>query len=478
MAANIEKLQQMFPLVEVSVIKEIIAKNPGNKIYTEAIPQLKLIQEYKSSTNPDLEIAPSAPSATYEAASPDESEGDVPLTNVISQKNENSMNQVLLKTQEDYAAINSVNTDIDYGIYPQTACCECCCGDPRKPSQPHWTCDCRECCKCCFLLPNDDNYNGGFLYAKDVKLFMYGVLILIFMSIPAEIAYEIDADIDGKKLFLGVTALFLALIAVVLYFMKCGVGKSKNMFIGMLLLIAAGLYLTSYIYHTVYLKDFTPDFEDKCSNWNEYNDCSWYWEGDYCGHCICQGICDECTNGFSETFDDCYHFEQSYFASRGVYIFVIMGLLGLHFVGITKVINSRIGYLKFMTILLIFYSVCIGGVTGGNYFNQIVFSGCPSLVVALLLFILYFLIDKMNKNLKYKGGCNGIISVGSLVYIFLFWNTLAQIVMTAIGVANWDDDKGFWLWCWELSITVFGFFNFLILLRALHPCMMCKTCNC
>ena len=239
---------------------------------------------------------------------------------------------------------------------------------------------------------------------------------------------------------------------------------------------------TGYIYHTIYLKDFTPD----CSNWKydhdiDYSCNNWNWYDnydDYCYNCLCEYNCNICTDGsFGETYRDCYHFEKSYFISRGIYISIIMGLLSLHFFGIKNVINSRISFIKFQIVLLTFYSICIGGVTGGNYYYQVI-GGCASFIVATLLFIMYFLIDKMNKNLSYKGGCNGIISMGTLLYIFVIQNTIQQIVVTAIVVYNWGDNKGGWLWCWELSINIFGLFNFIVLFRALHPCLMCTTCTC
>lgn len=229
-----------------------------------------------------------------------------------------------------------------------------------------------------------------------------------------------------------------------------------------------------YVYHTIYLKDFTPS----CSGWYDNHSCNWGWYwNDYCYECICNNECDVCSDGFGQTYEDCYHFEKSYFISRGIYVSFIMGLVSLHFFGIKKVINSRIGFIKFMIIVLTFYSICVGGVTAGNYYYQVI-GGCASFIVALILFIMYFLIDKLNASLKYKGGCNGIISMGSLLYIFLIQNTIQQLVTTAIVVSEWGDDKGIWLWCWEFSITIFALFNFIIFFRALHPCLMCNTCTC
>ena len=239
-------------------------------MYTEAIPQLKLIQEYKESVNPQ----PSAPSIPYEVPRKiSQNEGIAPAASTSDPPKpyqDDGMKDVLLQTKEEYLSrptsnrydsINMPYSDaqaLNYELYKNNGqCCPCCCSDPRKPRQSHWSCDCRECCKCCFLLPNDDNYNGkksnaksgGFLYEKDVKLFMYAFLLLIILSMPAEIAYDIDVD-DGKRenLFIGPIAMIIALIGVIMYFAKCcecGDKTVKNRCIAVTFFIAAILYFGS-----------------------------------------------------------------------------------------------------------------------------------------------------------------------------------------------------------------------------------------
>eukprot|EP00486_Rosalina_sp_Unknown_P014948 CAMPEP_0201595330 /NCGR_PEP_ID=MMETSP0190_2-20130828/192363_1 /ASSEMBLY_ACC=CAM_ASM_000263 /TAXON_ID=37353 /ORGANISM="Rosalina sp." /LENGTH=156 /DNA_ID=CAMNT_0048055273 /DNA_START=14 /DNA_END=481 /DNA_ORIENTATION=+ len=156
MAVNIQKLQQMFPLVDLETINEIVAKNPGPKIYTEAIPQLKLIQEYKESVNPQLSAAQqSKPSAPPRKISGSQNEGAIAVTDDGAPPppaygdNNNMMKEVLLSTKQEPdepQRYNSINiglstTDamkLDYNLYKDVVCCECCCGDPRKPRAPYW----------------------------------------------------------------------------------------------------------------------------------------------------------------------------------------------------------------------------------------------------------------------------------------------------------------------------------------------------